>query len=211
MQSSLYRITELALLFIVFPLTLVLNYPIWIKGLLGLLGFVYVIWVLWKTGKSFFSIKKQLPWNSFWRRIAATFFLIVITTSLYVYAVAPEKLFYVPTQKPLLFLAIIVGYSLFSVWPQEFLYRTFFFKRYEDFFNSKMQLVFVNAILFSLAHLFFRNTLVILLTFMGGILFGMSYFTFRSTLLVTIEHAIYGNWLFAVGMGEMLAFPGMEG
>jgi hypothetical protein len=25
--------------------------------------------------------------------------------------------------------------------------------------------------------------------------------------LVSIEHAIYGNWLFTVGMGEMLAFP----
>jgi hypothetical protein len=29
--------------------------------------------------------------------------------------------------------------------------------------------------------------------------------------LVSIEHAIYGNWLFTVGMGQMLAFPGMEG
>ncbi|MAK35391.1 MAG: CPBP family intramembrane metalloprotease, partial [Flavobacteriaceae bacterium] len=28
--------------------------------------------------------------------------------------------------------------------------------------------------------------------------------------LVTIEHALYGNWLFTVGMGQMLAFPGME-
>jgi hypothetical protein len=25
-----------------------------------------------------------------------------------------------------------------------------------------------------------------------------------------MEHALYGNWLFTVGMGEMLAFPGAE-
>jgi hypothetical protein len=26
-------------------------------------------------------------------------------------------------------------------------------------------------------------------------------------MLTSIEHAIYGNWLFTIGMGEMLAFP----
>jgi membrane protease YdiL (CAAX protease family) len=72
-------------------------------------------------------------------------------------------------------------------------------------------LVFINGVLFSLAHLFFRNTLVSVLTFLGGLLFALTFLKYKSTLLVSIEHALYGNWLFTVGMGQMLAFPGMEG
>ena len=74
-------------------------------------------------------------------------------------------------------------------------------------FKNRSVFVFVNAIVFSLAHIFFRNSLVLLLTFLGGILFAITFNKTRSTILVTIEHAIYGCWLFTVGMGEMLAFP----
>ena len=106
---------------------------------------------------------------------------------------------------------MVIVYPFLSVWQQEIIYRTFFFKRYESLFKSKSLLVFVNAIVFSLAHIFFSNTLVMILTFIGGILFAWTYLKFRSTTLVSIEHALYGNWLFTVGMGQMLAFPGMEG
>ena len=68
-------------------------------------------------------------------------------------------------------------------------------------------LILVNAVLFSLAHLFFRNALVMILTFLGGIVFALTYHKTKSTLLVAIEHAIYGCWLYTVGMGEMLGFP----
>ena len=64
-----------------------------------------------------------------------------------------------------------------------------------------------NAILLSLAHIFFRSTLVMFLTFIGGILFAFTFNKTKSTLLVSIEHAIYGCWLFTVGMGDMLGFP----
>jgi membrane protease YdiL (CAAX protease family) len=65
----------------------------------------------------------------------------------------------------------------------------------------------MNAIFFSLGHLFFKNTLVIVLTFLGGLLFAFTFNKTKSTLLVSIEHAIYGCWLFSVGMGSMLGFP----
>lgn len=210
MQSLPYKSIELMLLFVLFPISLVLDYPLWLKGLIGLVGMGYLLWIFIKIEKISFKPKQSLPWKSFWRRTSVTFLLIAIITTIYVYLKSPEQLFYVPLHKPLLFIAILFVYSVFSVWPQEFIYRTFFFRRYEALFSSKIQLVFINALLFSLAHLFLKNTLVIILTFIGGIIFTMSYFSFKSTLLVTIEHAIYGNWLFTVGMGQMLAFPGME-
>jgi len=49
-----------------------------------------------------------------------------------------------------------------------------------------------------------------MLTFIGGVLFAYTYQKTKSTALVAIEHAVYGNWLFTVGMGEMLAFPGVN-
>ncbi|WP_254712471.1 CPBP family intramembrane glutamic endopeptidase [Polaribacter pectinis] len=98
-------------------------------------------------------------------------------------------------------------YAFFSVYPQELLFRTFFFKRYENLFKNERLFIFINAVLFSLAHLFFQNTIVIVITFIGGILFAITYKKTKSTFLVSVEHAIYGCWLFTVGMGEMLGFP----
>jgi membrane protease YdiL (CAAX protease family) len=98
-------------------------------------------------------------------------------------------------------------YSLFSVYPQELIYRTFFFRRYQTLFKTKYALIFSNALLFALAHLFFESVLVLVLTFIGGLLFAVTYLKTKSIVLVCIEHAIYGSWLFTVGMGQMLGFP----
>ena len=97
--------------------------------------------------------------------------------------------------------------QFFSVYPQELIYRAFFFQRYKNLFSNDKLFIFVNAVIFSLAHLFFKNTLVIVLTFLGGLLFAITFNKTKSTLLVSIEHAIYGCWLFTVGMGNMLGFP----
>ena len=210
MKSTAYKLIELFLLFVLFPIALALPYAIGLKMGLGILGFVYILWVMARVENIRFQIPKQLPWRTFWKRTLIIFLIIALLTILFVWWQAPQHLFYVPFQHPLLFFFILFFYSILSVWPQEILYRTFFFKRYGVFFNSTYLLVFVNATLFSLAHLFFRNTLVIVLTFLGGILFGLTFLKYKSTTLVTIEHAIYGNWLFTVGMGQMLGFPGME-
>jgi membrane protease YdiL (CAAX protease family) len=210
MKDKIYRISEFFLLFVLFPATLPLDYAIWVKVGIGVVGFMYVIWVLLRVEKIQFFNFNKIPWMSFWRRVFIIFPLVIILTALYVWLFAPQHLFYVPLHHPLLFLFILCVYSLLSVWPQELLYRTFFYKRYEGLFKSKSLFIFVNATVFCLAHLFFRNTLVLLLTFIGGILFGLTYLKFKSTTLVTIEHAIYGNWLFTVGLGQMLGFPGME-
>lgn len=203
-------LTEFFLLFILMPVSLVFDFPIWIKGVLVFSGFVYIVWMLRKIGVPLRS-RKNVNWKLFWKRTGISFLGIAIITTCYIWYVDVDALFFVPKNNPLLFVIILLVYSLLSVWPQELIYRTFFVTRYESIFKSRTLLVFINAIVFSLAHLFFRNTLVLVLTFIGGLIFGLTYLKFRSTTLVTIEHALYGNWLFTVGMGQMLAFPGMEG
>ena len=210
MTSNLYKSLELFILFVLLPVSLALPFDYKIKGILILLGFSYLLFVMLRIEKVSFKINKGLGWNHFWKRILLLFLGIVAVTTGYVYFVDASKLFCVPLNKTRLWVIILLVYTFLSVWPQELIYRTFFFTRYERLFENKKLFIFVNAILFSLAHIFFRNTLVILLTFVGGLLFGFTYLKTKSTLLVSIEHAIYGNWLFTVGMGQMLAFPGME-
>ena len=207
MQQPVYKSVEFLLLFILYPISLRLNYALWLKLALGLLGFLYVLWILLRVERVVIGFKKNIPWRRYLKHVGVVFLFVIAATSMYVLWQSPYQYFSVPIQKPGLFAVIFLVYGLLSVWPQEIIFRTFYYQRYEAFFHRKWVLVLINSVLFSLAHLFFRNTLVLILTFLGGILFGITYLRFRSTTLVSIEHALYGNWLFAVGMGEMLGFP----
>ncbi len=210
MKNKTYLASELLLLFVILPVSLVFSYSFIVKAILVLLGFFYITIVLFRIEKISFKTSISIDWPRFWKRILLLFLAVIIVTTLFVYIMDANKLFCVVLNKPLMWISILGVYTLLSVWPQEIIYRTFFFSRYEELFQNKKLLIFVNAILFSLAHLFFKNTLVIVLTFVGGLLFAYTYYKTKSTLLASIEHAIYGNWLFTIGMGEMLAFPGME-
>ncbi|MCF7560839.1 CPBP family intramembrane metalloprotease [Sabulilitoribacter multivorans] len=149
----------------------------------------------------------NLNWRLFWLETLAKLIAIAVITTIFVYLTDNDALFNVVLNKPKLWFFILFIYSIFSVYPQELIYRTFFFKRYLKLINNKAVLIFVNAIVFSLAHLFFKNALILGLTFLGGVLFAITYNKTKSTVLVSIEHAVYGCWLFTVGMGDMLGFP----
>jgi membrane protease YdiL (CAAX protease family) len=208
MNSVSYKLTEFFLLFIVVPVSFALEYPFWVKALIAVLGFGYVIYVLLKIQGNKFRIAPNLKWKSFWKHVFIKLVIISLMTIVYMWFTAKGDLFHVLFQKPKLWMLILFAYAMFSVYPQELIYRTLYFQRYESLFKSKSLFIFVNAIVFSLAHIFYRNPLVLLMTFLGGILFALTYDKTKSTLLVSIEHAIYGCWLFTVGMGNMLGFPG---
>ncbi|MEW7277457.1 type II CAAX endopeptidase family protein [Aquimarina sp. 2201CG1-2-11] len=210
MQFRLYRGIELLLLFVIVPLSLLLDYHFLFKVVSAFIGFGYILYILRKNGLLKLKLPEKLDWKLFWKETIVKLAIIMLITGLYVFWVAPDKLFAVMLKKPGLWFVILFVYTFLSVWPQEIIYRTFFYNRYKELITNKWLMFFINAILFSLAHLFFRSVLVQLLTFIGGLLFAYTYHKTKSTMLVSIEHAIYGNWLFTVGMGEMLAFPGVE-
>jgi membrane protease YdiL (CAAX protease family) len=207
MQTNIYRSIELFFLFVGIPISFALEFPIWIKMIISLLGFSYVVFVLLRIEKNQFKISDSLNWKQFWKRTLLKLIVIAIVTTLYMWIFDSSNLYNVIRNKPMLWVVILFIYSLFSVYPQELIYRTFFFQRYKALFKSELLFMLINAALFSLAHLFFRNALVMIFTFIGGVLFALTYKKTKSTLLVSIEHAIYGCWLFTVGMGEMLGFP----
>jgi membrane protease YdiL (CAAX protease family) len=207
MKNSLYKYVEFFIIFIVIPISFVLDYHVWVKMIIGFFGFLYVIFVLLKIEKNCFEISKHLDWKLFWKQTLFKLVIIAFITTLFVLFTDSKSLFNVLLNKPIKWLILIFIYTFFSVYPQELIYRTFYFQRYKVLFKNEKLFLFVNAILFSMAHLFFRNTLVLVMTFLGGLLFAFTFHKTKSTLLVSIEHAIYGCWLFTVGMGEMLGFP----
>lgn len=207
MKSNRLKFTELIIIFLMIPVSFVFSFSPIIKLTIGLFSFSYIIYILIKVEKIKFRIQKNINWIFFWLSTIIKFLFIIIATTTYVYFTDKTNLFTVVLNKPILWIVILIFYSLFSVYPQELIYRTFFFKRYQSLFKNEHIFILLNALIFSLAHLLFKNTLVIFLTFLGGLLFAITYNKTKSTLLVSIEHAIYGSWLFTVGMGNMLGFP----
>lgn len=114
----------------------------------------------------------------------------------------PALLFHLPRTRPGLWLVIVLAYPLVSVFPQEVLFRAFFFHRYCGLFPTPVARIGASALLFGYAHIALHNLPSIALTAIGGLLFGFTYERTRSIALVSIEHAIYGAWLFTVGFGE---------
>lgn len=207
MKSTRYKLTELFVIFLIIPISFIFNYALLLKLIIGVLGFIYIVYVLLKVERIKLSIQKNINWEKFWKTTLIKLFIIGLITTGFVWFTDRESLFNVVLNKPLMWILILFFYSVFSVYPQELLYRTFFFQRYKNLFKNETLFILVNAILFSVAHLLFKNELVLFLTFIGGILFAITYKKTKSTLLVSIEHAIYGCWLFTVGMGSMLGFP----
>lgn len=199
---------EMGWLFGCLPASLSLSISIWIKLSLVITGLVYCLWVSNKMGLLRRHHLLNLSPYKGSLMTGLRFLTFAVCSTILVALYLPDALFSVVLGAPLLWLAICVFYSLFSVYPQEFLYRVFFFKRYQGLISNPYLFIMVNGVLFSFAHLFFMNTLVFLLTFVGGILFAFTYKKSQSLVLTSIEHSAYGLWLFTLGLGEMLAFPG---
>ncbi len=210
MKSVLYKGIEFFIIFILIPISFAINYSPWVKLAIGIIGFIYIVYVLLKVENQKFKIAKNLNWKLFFRQTILKLLAIALITTVFVWFTNKENkevLFGVLLNKPKLWIFILFVYSFFSVYPQELIYRTFYFMRYDSLFKNKNLFIFINAIVFSLGHIFFNSTLVLALTFLGGLLFAFTFYKTKSTLLVSIEHAIYGCWLFTVGMGSMLGFP----
>lgn len=200
-HTQTFKLLELLLLFVGVPLIYTLNIlpPFHKFSLLGI-GVIYsCLYVC--THKSFDW--KVLGLNGFtaWRGILMRFSVMIIITSIYMAWREPENLFSIVRERPQLMLLILVFYPLVSVIPQEFIYRSFFFYRYESLFKRKWPMLLLNAALFSWAHIMFHNPIAIFGTFVVGGMYAWLYSKHHSMTAIAIEHALYGVWIFFIGMG----------
>jgi membrane protease YdiL (CAAX protease family) len=122
---------------------------------------------------------------------------------------SPHSLFDLVRHRPGLWLLVMVFYPLVSVYPQEIIYRAFFFHRYAPLFPNAFAQCLASAVLFAFGHVFFpRPWIAMGLSLLGGLLFGYHYLQSRSLLLVSIEHALFGQVLFTVGLGRFFYHGG---
>jgi membrane protease YdiL (CAAX protease family) len=145
-------------------------------------------------------IRCQVP-KSEWRRIFATYALAVPLLAGLLWLWKPEALLSLISRNPKMWILVMITYPLVSVFPQELVYRVFFFDRYRPLFGCGAGMVIASAAVFSFGHITFRNWPAVALTFLGGLLFARSYQRTSSLPFVAIEHALHGCAIFTIGWG----------
>jgi uncharacterized protein len=121
------------------------------------------------------------------------------------YAVIPGEFMSLPRQNPRLWLAICLLYPVFSVFPQEVIYRVFLFSRLSRVFPNihPIRLIVTNAVIFGYAHVAFGNVWAPLVATLGGLLFASTYQRTGSVICAAVEHALWGTLIFTIGMGTI--------
>jgi len=115
---------------------------------------------------------------------------------------APELLFSFVKRSPGFWALVMLLYPLASVYPQEILYRGFFFHRYQPLFGSGWTMLAASALAFGFVHIIFGNWLAVGLCVIGGLLFSFTYQDSGSLLLACLDHALFGNFIFTIGLGR---------
>ncbi|MGY5355580.1 CPBP family intramembrane glutamic endopeptidase [Wenyingzhuangia sp. IMCC45467] len=199
---------EFVLFFILYPIFLALKLiPLNYKLATVPFVFCYVVWISYKHRKALFKRRKPVKPPFFWKITLIRLLLVILASTTYVLITNKETLFISISTQPILWIEMIFIYTVFSVIPQEYIYRVFYIYRYEHLFKSNWSFNLANALVFSLGHLMFNSSLVLIITLIGGFLFMNTYQKTKSMFWVSVEHLIYGGWLFTVGMGKMLGFP----
>jgi uncharacterized protein len=169
------------------------------------IGMLYALFVLRRGGrkKLHFNIDTEyLPLMLF------RFTLLGIAMTLFTRYFYPDMLFSLPMQHPALWLLILLLYPLLSVLPQEIIFRAFFTHRFGTVLSHRWLFLLANAFLFAYVHALFGNLLAIVFTFLGGLIFMSTYLRTRSVAMSVIEHSLYGDLVFTLGIGSFFYHAG---
>ncbi len=203
---KIIKFIELLILGIVFPTCIVLlNLSEYILVLLWIV-FIYATLIYLLVYKKKIEVRNFLKINFnknkdylifiTIRWLIASILLFFITQFFF-----PEKLFMIQKNNENILWKIFLIYPILSAFPQEFIFCTFFFLRYSSILGNYRNLIFMSAIIFCFAHIFSVNYVAPILSIFGGYFFAKTYQRTNSLLIVTLEHSLYGNTLFFIGIG----------
>ncbi len=207
--SNLRRTVELFLLFVFLPLLFILE-PDRLPKLPCLAAFTLLcLWLLLRDQ----TFDRKLLWNrdgldsGFVRGLALKSVLVLVLCTALTLALQPMPqdsmggLFHFPRSRTGLWLLVMVFYPVLSAYPQEIIYRAFFFHRYQGLFPRVGCMLLFSALSFCWLHAIFDNWLAPALTLPGGWLFAKAYEERKSLLAAGLEHAVYGCIVFSSGLG----------
>ncbi len=201
-NNNYFRVLELGLLGIVIPFSIAywelspyLLFFLWA-------AFLYCIIVHYYFEKNKFKVFSSININKktilfiLVRWVIASGLLYALTATVF-----PEKLFGIQKTNPDIVWKLLILYPILSAFPQEFIFCKFFFSRYKPIFGEKKLMVAMSAIAFCLAHILFINWVAPVLGLMAGIIFALTYQKTKSLIIVSLEHGLYGDILFFIGLG----------
>lgn len=200
---KIIRGLEFLLLFFGIPIVIysgsLLDHPSVI--LLPILAGMVLYFILKKDFKLRWLIHLNVPRQVIWKNIG----LVLLTGALLtgaVYLFKPDSLFNLPRKNPEVWLLLFFFYPLFSAYSQEVVYRTFLFTRYKMLFKNSYFLILISGITFGFAHIIYYHPLSMLMTLVAGVYLAWIYKKTKSVLFVAILHALLGNLVFTIGLGE---------
>lgn len=198
-----WKLLEFVALFVGIPTAIYLH---WVPNLPipALLALCTGAWIVLRRDPTF---NRRHLWNVQGMRgallpVLMRAMILASMLAMVVFMFMPTMLFAFVRRAPWLWASVMVFYPILSVYPQEFLYRALLFHRYRDLFPSESALIMASATAFSFVHIIFGAWISVALTFIGGLLFAFTYARTKSLLLVSIEHALLGNAIFTVGLGQ---------
>ncbi len=155
------------------------------------------------------DLVKPPAWSSVFS-ILALFVLCGGALTLFAYGRYPQSFLTFPRSNTPFWLLVMIFYPLTSVTTQELVYRVLFFHRYAPAMNGPGWLaIAVNAALFAAMHaiLFASRSPhfhweAVIISFTGGLIFAYRFTRTRSFLAVAFEHALYGDLIFTIGLGQ---------
>ncbi len=162
-----------------------------------------VCWLLLRRTPGF---DMQRLWNGrdFWRHFARTLSVMLplgLFCTAFSWYYEPERFLAFPLNAPTFWLVVMCCYPVLSAYPQELIYRVYFMHRYAPLFRRPWQLMLASALAFGWAHAFLGNWIAPLFTALGGLLFARTYLRSGSLLQTALEHGLWGDLLFSVGIG----------
>jgi membrane protease YdiL (CAAX protease family) len=141
-------------------------------------------------------------WNRIaWRFVVGFALAAFAVAGAVIYFTAPESAFSLLRRNPEFLGLVLIFYPLLSALPQEIVFRPLFFRRYGPILPGLWPAIFLNAAIFSLAHLMFWNWIVAAMTFAGGLVFAWAYEARRNFPMAVLLHAAAGDILFLLGLG----------
>lgn len=135
------------------------------------------------------------------RRILYIFLPSALMLLILAWLYLPEHFLSSPNARPGSWALLMLLYPLLAAYPQEIVFRGFFFERYSRLLPNRNALLLMNGISFGLAHALYGNWLAPVMSAAGGVLFGYRYLRSGSLVLAGLEHGLWGNLLFTSGWG----------
>jgi membrane protease YdiL (CAAX protease family) len=172
-----------------------------------LLVAAYCGYQLWKDA----SLSRGLLRSSQANTISRSLFIRVPSVAVSLIALTwifqPDRFLAFPFEQPLSWMVVMVLYPVLSALPQELIYRTYFFHRYDSLIPFRNGPVVLSALAFSFLHIVYNNWWAVGLSLIAGLLFGITYRRTQSLFWVTIEHVLYGWMIFTLGFRTFFYEP----